>query len=321
MTTQQFHKSLNLHYIHCEKGFLLENGVIVTKEELSNKTLKQQKALINKKLKTDKLYDYTRSIAVGTLVEKQLEPVGKVVNETFLIPLIGYSLLLVSVGACIASVFFTYHFLLTWQNSYISLLLSIIMVIFSSTAFAVADYLKKQKHRFFVFMYLALWVITVSFSMYSTVAVNYASYKEKYYENITESSVANANRSEKEILQIKKENVDKEIDILKEQIAYNEEQGWGTYTFRKQLAEKQAEQGEILDREIILIQETPDITVTDSSVEETNIVYMLGEHMGIDGDMLQFIISTLPAVFIDLIAPLCLGVSVILIGKKKEENE
>lgn len=182
-------------------------------------------------------------------------------------------------------------------------LMSASVTAYSSTAFEVSVIFKYSKKYFLSVIFIMLWVFVTFFSMATTVSVFYDRF------NFTETQIAEENKevdSSKlalEMLQKKEADLRRAIDLKVKDIEYRQEREYATTAVRTELNRLESDLQKNLTEQQKLLEKTPEIKENKIQRKESLFTF-LGRLMHMEGGVLEFIMSTLSAIFVNLIAPL-----------------
>lgn len=256
-------------------------------------------------------------------------------------------MLFIGIGAIILSVYYTAIWLMEFLNPILAILLSAIMVAFSVGVFEVIIIFKENKQYLFMLPFIFLWIIVLCFSMISTVAGQYNQRMENTNEDIVEKSSNILDRKGYEILLDEqnelKERIQDKKDELKpfesimstfetvEDRENNKWLYWDTYEKIKKINKniEKLRNDLIAKRNEIknYYEEKKEEGKAAESIEETtekkiSFYIWISSILNIDAKYIEFWLSVFPAIFIDIIAPLAVAVSMFLKRKRfKEENK
>jgi hypothetical protein len=208
----------------------------------------------------------------------------------------------------------------TYLTDYVDLisawLMSASVTAYNGTAFEVSVIFKKRKRYGLTFVFITLWTMVTVFSMTTTVSVFYDRF------NFTESEIAQENkeldstRFTLELLQKKEKDLRESIEFKKKDIEYRQEKEFATTAVRNELTTLQDELQKNLTEQQELLSRQPEVKSMETKRKESLFTFM-GRLLHIDSGILEFIMSTLSAIFVNLIAPLSLTAVVELVYKKE----
>ena len=333
MLEEKISRNLGVPYIYLpeQKKFLCSNGVLFTLDEYKSGIDINSEYI--RKEKEDKLYDYAYAKSTGLLRRKRATKetiktevkesvVQKENNETvktqnnsvsvrFIISLLAFT----SIISMYISTLHTATYLFAYVDVFSSWLMSASITAYNSTAFEVSVLFHTKKRNLMASVFMLLWIFVTLFSMITTVSVFFDSF------NFTENSIAKENRSfdsarlSLELLQKKENDLRKSIEFKKKDIEYRQEKEYATTAVRKELNSLEIQLQENLSEQQGILRDIPEIT--DSTVKRKESLFgMLGRVLHIEGSIIEFIMSTLSAIFINLIAPLSLTAVTELVKKK-----
>ena len=185
----------------------------------------------------------------------------------------------------------------------------------NATAFEVAVIFKSKRRFGLAFVFITLWAMVTLFSMATTVSVFYDRFNFIETQIALENKQSVSNKLALELLQKKESDLRESIEFKKKDIEYRQEKDYATTAVRTELNELQEELQKNLSEQQLLLQETPEVTEKITKRKESLFAF-LGRLMKIEGGVLEFIMSTLSAIFVNLIAPLSLTAVTELLKKR-----
>lgn len=249
----------------------------------------------------------------------------------------------IGMGASWLSMHYTRVWLLEFLPSSLATLLSTIMILFSVASFEALLIFWANRKMLPIVIFSIVWIVVLIFSMISTVAGQYNSRISNREEITTErTEVAHARMAletyEIEESELMESLTEKRIELRASQTLYAQfdtlekrKEDWRFYWNTKKAMDDstlkieslQIRLGEIREKKRRLLKQN---LQSAGIIEETEkLVYAsfyvwLGEVLKAKPMMVQFWLSIFPALFIDIIAPLALAVSLFLNKWKKEED-
>ena len=174
-----------------------------------------------------------------------------------------------------------------------------------------------MKRNFMAFIFMLLWAMVTVFSMATTVSVFYDRFNFNETQIAQENKAIDSNKLGLELLRTKEKDLRESIEFKKKDIEYRQERDYATTAVRLELESLQKELQENLTEQQKLLEETPEV-MEEKLQKKESLFSFLGRMIGLEGGILEFIMSTLSAIFINLIAPLSLT-AVIELSKRKEK--
>lgn len=196
-----------------------------------------------------------------------------------------------------------------------SWLMSASVTAYNVTAFEVAVLFKQNKRYGLTFVFITLWVTVTVFSMATAVSVFYDRFNFNEYQVAEENKSIDSNKLALELLRTKEKDLRDAITFKKQDIQYRQEKDYATATVRSELVKLENELQENLTEQQKLLSETPEVTQEVTKKKERLFAF-LGRMLHVDSGVFEFSMSTLSAIFVNLIAPLSL-VAVAELKKKK----
>lgn len=235
-------------------------------------------------------------------------------RSIFLIILI---LAFASVCSMYESTLHTATYLFDYVDMISARLLSTAVTAYNSSAFEVSVMFHNMKRNFMAFIFMLLWAMVTLFSMATTVSVFYDRFNFNETQIAQENKTVDSNKLGLELLRTKEKDLREAIEFKKKDIEYRQEREYATTAVRLELENLQKELQENLTEQQKLLEETPEV-MEEKLQRKESLFAFLGRLIGLEGGILEFIMSTLSAIFINLIAPLSLT-AVIELNKRKEK--
>ena len=255
-----------------------------------------------------------RESALGRRVNSRADkPEAKGRNRSiFLIVLI---LAFASVCSMYESTLHTATYLFDYVDMISAWLLSTAVTAYNSSAFEVSVMFHTMKRNFMAFIFMLLWAMVTVFSMATTVSVFYDRFNFNETQIAQENKTVDSNKLGLELLRTKEKDLREAIEFKKKDIEYRQERDYATTAVRLELENLQKELQENLTEQQELLKETPEV-MEEKLQRKESLFAFLGRLIGLDGGILEFIMSVMSAVFINLISPMSLS-AVIELNKRK----
>ena len=209
----------------------------------------------------------------------------------------------------------------TYLYDYVDLisawLLSTAVTAYNSSAFEVSVMFHNMKRNFMAFIFMLLWAMVTVFSMATTVSVFYDRFNFNETQIAQENKAIDSNKLGLELLRTKEKDLRESIEFKKKDIEYRQERDYATTAVRLELENLQKELQENLTEQQKLLKETPEV-MEEKLQKKESLFSFLGRMIGLEGGILEFIMSTLSAIFINLISPMSLS-AVIELNRRKEK--
>ena len=339
MLEEKISKNLGVPYIYLpdKRKFLCSNGVLFTMEEYkSGIDIKEE---YEKRKKDDTLFDYTYAKNTGLLRKKRklnndnaekkqdLKTDNTVIKTEKVtvkaekndksVLVICLLLFFTSLVSMYISTLHTATYLFDYVDVFSAWLMSSSVTAYNSTAFEVSVLFHTKKRNLIASIFMLLWVLVTLFSMVTTISVFYDMF------NFTESQIAeenreiDANKLSLDLLQKKEKDLRDSIDFKKKDIEYRQGKEFSTNAVRQELNKLQEELQKNLSLQQKVLEETPIIAESNVNRKES-LFSFLGRNLGIEGSIIEFIMSTLSAIFVNLIAPLSLTAVTELLKQKEK---
>lgn len=287
----------NLRYVFNEDKniFMLENGVVFTRQEFNNGKATQQQ--MQERLEAGLTYDYEKFKETGELVLKNASP-----SKTL------WSMIIMLAFTVIISMYISTLHTATYLTDYVdvisSWLMSASVTVYNSTAFEISVIFSKEKRYVMASTFMILWVMVTVFSMVTTVSVFFDMYNFNEAEISEENKDIHSAVAELEMLKTKENDLRSAIDFKKKDIIYRQENYYSTIDVRKELNSLEEELQKNLTEQQAILADTPQATNEDTIKVKESLFTFLGRLIGIEGGIFEFIMSTLAAIFVNIISPL-----------------
>jgi hypothetical protein len=233
----------------------------------------------------------------------------------------SFLIILILAFASVCSMYESTLHTATYLYDYVDLisawLLSTAVTAYNSSAFEVSVMFHTMKRNFMAFIFMLLWAMVTVFSMATTVSVFYDRFNFNETQIAQENKAVDSNKLGLELLRTKEKDLRESIEFKKKDIEYRQERDYATTAVRLELESLQKELQENLTEQQKLLEETPEV-IEEKLQKKESLFSFLGRMIGLEGGILEFIMSTLSAIFINLIAPLSLT-AVIELNKRKEK--
>ena len=257
-----------------------------------------------------------------TELDKQEEIKGKIENGNVSDGrAVGFIIALLAFTSLISGYISTLHtatYLYDYVDVFSAWLMSASVTAYNATAFEVSVIFKSKRRFGLAFVFITLWAMVTLFSMATTVSVFYDRFNFIETQIALENKQTDSNKLALELLQKKESDLRESIEFKKKDIEYRQEKDYATTAVRTELNELQEELQKNLSELRLLLQETPEVTEKAAKRKESLFAF-LGRLMKIEGGVLEFIMSTMSAIFINIISPMSL-VAVAEIKTKKKRT-
>ena len=194
-------------------------------------------------------------------------------------------------------------------------LMSASVTAYNVTAFEVAVLFRQNRRYGLTFVFITLWVTVTFFSMATAVSVFYDRFNFNETTIAEENRTVDSNKLALDLLRTKENDLREAIAFKKKDIEYRQEKDYATATVRSELVKLENELQTNLSEQQKLLSETPEVTQEVTKKKEKLFAF-LGRMLHVDSGVFEFIMSTLSAVFVNLIAPMSL-VAVTELKKRK----
>lgn len=327
MLDERVSKNLGIKFVVLNRKdrqyMLCEKGVVFTKEEYINKfnTSESLQKEYKRRLENETLYDYEYAKETGLIRLLKNVPIvpekakEKISNSIIIMCVL---LFITSIGSMYISTVHTATYLFDYVDIVSAWIMSAVTTIYCSTAFEVVILFQERKRYILSSIFALLWAIVVLFSMVTTVSVFYDRYNFNTLENQTENTELDGTRLSLSILQTKEKDLRHSISLKEDDIEYRRSLDYATTAVRQELNVLQDMLQDNLTEQQSILSATPTASKAEDEAQkkETLFVY-IGRAINVDGGILSFIMSTLSAVFINLISPFTVTSVISLLNKKE----
>ena len=253
-------------------------------------------------------------------------------------------MLFITIVCSLLSINFTGIYLTRLQPKIIAYAISTVMLLFGLIGFQMGRRSKKNGHIGRAIVYFVTSIMVVSFSMISSLDVNYSRYKANHkeievVENTDDGVRLNYDLIEKQIADNKEEierlRNDTEFQKTQYVLAWDNElgknvllEGQITKTAQTKITENNESIDKLLKENKSLNEKLMEYAESGISIEEENVTDkaktltdLLGSILNISGNVIQLIFLLVPSFFIDIIGILALGAYVDKFEEKKKEEK
>lgn len=344
-----YSKLLNRNYIKTKRGFLFDNGVLLTFEEAKKKPDEIER-IFNERSAGNEKFDYHYASTTGIVRKRRsdytgrrAEPVAQVPAELVeeaeekleeqsvsipaSIQVVRLVFLLLGIGTVTLSAIYTYRFLLTTNGPFVAIVLSVSMIVFSVMAATIFVLFLQQGHWLLSAMFGILWAIVVTYSMFSTVSVNYSGYSAYRSAAIDSDSELKSAYTQYQSLKSNEERayaaVAEKQKVLDTLLNTASTPNWMISQAQSDVAKAEKVAQSYSDKVQAILSKYPDVASYEERAETaTKDIYSDLELVtGFSAEKLFFFVNMLPAVFIDIIAPVSVASATFLgglYGKKQK---
>ena len=244
---------------------------------------------------------------------RQKEAEGNSRSVFFIVILLAFT----SVISMYISTLHTATYLIDYADVISAWLMSASVTAYNATAFEVSVLFHTSKRNFMATIFMFLWVLVTLFSMATTVSVFYDQFNFQETQIANENKQIDSNKKALELLRTKEKDLRESIDFKKKDIEYRQEHDYATTAVRTELNDLQNQLQANLTEQENLLKETPEVTEEKIQRKESLFAF-LGRLLKLEGGILEFVMSTLSAIFVNLIAPLSLTAVTELMKNRKQ---
>ena len=247
----------------------------------------------------------------GNSLDRQGEKQG--FSVIFIVALLGFTSLI----SGYISTLHTATYLYDYVDMISAWLMSSSVTAYNATAFEVSVIFKSKKRYGLTFVFITLWSMVTLFSMATTVSVFYDRFNFTEAQIAQENKQSDSNKLALELLRTKEKDIREAIEFKTNDIEKKKKKDYATTAVRTELNNLQTKLQENLTEQENLLKETPEITEKVTKRKES-LFSFLGRLMHMEGGILEFIMSTMSAIFINLISPLSLTAVTELLKNNKQ---
>lgn len=330
---ERISQHLGIPFVLLPEGkYVCQNGVVFTKDEyLKGIDLASELA---KRQENGELYDYDYAKKYGILVKQKIRQGEEKEEEEYLsvelpeekqpksVIILCIALLLTSFGSMYISTVHTANYLFAYVDKISAILMSTVITIYCSSAFEIVILFFDRKRYILSFVFSLLWLLVIVFSMVTTVSIFYDNYNFSVVQLQESTKDVTSARAELSLLQKREQALIEEIKFKQQDITYRQARDYSTTAVRLELDELQKQLQQVLEKQQNIVAENPDAMKKENEVKtRDNFFVFLARWLHFNDEVLEFIMSTLGAVFINLISPFSVCVVTSLLGGMKEKVE
>lgn len=350
MLNEKSSAALGCNYVSIEnKGFLVDSGVLISKEESTLKPSKIQE-LINQRIEDADVYDYAYGKSTGFLrrIRKDRPTIKKekeapvIVKQKIRITeksIIGYLALAVAFMALVLSFMFSYLHQIKYFETLASIVFASVIVIFNTIALPLSIMFFKKRGKNFLLgcLVIVLWIPCMLYSITNMLDIMYDRTVSKVEEKYKELSSINSKATEIELKENEIKRAEQSLEDLKllsaEALTSHEYYAsLGNFSTRAHnaLEQKKKYDAEILESNASierLYNELTSMTLSLLSSEGStdnkqvkSVYHILAPMFKTDALTLEVFITMMPAMFFDLIAPIMAALVTILLSKEDKKS-
>lgn len=308
-------------YAYAKSTGLLRKKRGTAKKEEVIKVLEEHEGLRTEREEkiNDRVHEVSSELRNGTDNNRRAghyEAVRRNTNSSKSVLVICALLAFTSAISMYISTLHTATYLFDYVDVFSAWLMSASVTAYNATAFEVSVLFHTSKRNFIAVIFMFLWILVTLFSMTTTVSVFYDRFNFNEAQVALENKQADSNKLALEVLKIKENDLREAISFKKKDIEYRQEREYATTALRLELEKLQNELQANLTEQQQLLSETPEVTQEVTKRKESMFSF-LGRLIHLEGGILEFIMSTLSAIFVNLIAPLSATAVIELLKKEK----
>jgi hypothetical protein len=261
------------------------------------------------------------------VAEKQKKAVTQryIFSSAFLVTAV---MAVVGVGSAIMSAYHTSAFLYEGgKPAWAALMTGVMLILFSATAFTAARYFFNEPGavKLFGALFVVAGLAVIAYSMFSTLTVNFNQFKwrddEQAVTAVEGSEALAAHREQIRLLEEELDAVVDEVAMLRGEADYWRTQSWRRYdSIQERLTGRSEYLNSLRERHSTLVGETPRLIEVEAVSQET--VYdLLGNVLDIEEGAMRFFVYVVPACLYDILAPFALSVVLLLVDKRRKQDE
>jgi cation transport ATPase len=237
-------------------------------------------------------------------------------------------MLIVGIGSAVMSAYHTSTFLYEGgKPAWTSLLTGVMLILFSGTAFTAARYFFQEKGtlRVFGLLFTVAGLAVIFYSMFSTLTVNFNQFKwrddEQAVAAVEGSELLAAHREQVRFFEEEVQSVSDEIRRLEDEAEYWRTRSWNRYDgIVQQINSRTEYRRDAQAKRLELVSETPRLVEVEAVSQET-VYSFLADLFAVKEEAMRFFVYVVPACLYDILAPFALSVVLLLMDKRRKQNE
>ncbi len=288
-------------------------------------------------------YNQYRINPESPTIQKQSIEIPRQSKRDILLIVIRIVMAIIGMGAAYLSMHYTRMWLLEFLSPFLSTLLSSIMILFSVASFETILIFWANRKIFPIVVFSIVWVVVLLFSIMSTIAGQYNARISSREEITVERTEVAHTRMELETYEVEErelmENLaEKRVELKASSVLFSQfdtlekrKEDWRFYwNIKKAMDDStvkiesiQIQLKEIREKKRSLLEQSRKTAGIVKGTEElvyASFYMWLGIVLKVKPMLVQFWLSVFPAIFIDVIAPLSISISLFL-NKWRKENE
>jgi hypothetical protein len=234
----------------------------------------------------------------------------------------------VGIGSAVMSAYHTSTFLYEGgKPAWASVMTGAMLILFSATAFTAARYFFNEQGavKLFGALFVVAGLAVIAYSMFATLTVNFNQFKwrddEQAVAAVEGSEALAAHRDQIRLLEEEIDAVADEVTVLRREADYWRTQSWRRYdSIQERLTGRSEYLNSLRERHSTLVGETPRLVEVEAVSQET-IYDLLGNVLDIEEDAMRFFVYVVPACLYDILAPFALSVVLLLVDKRRKQDE
>ena len=328
-----FSEALQTKYIKIGEGFLTDAGVYFTRAESKMHKADALRKIYLERLHSTKLYDYAYAVSTGILRAHKDQESVKAKAEKTLVPtkskfdtvmFIRIASALIATIASVVLFSYTSEYFSKSNGPFRSNAFAAIILAFNILAVDISIYFFMMKKRLMAWSFIFLLAITVPFSMFATVDVSYTNYFNSQAQEINTKVEASADMLsvQKDAMKAKLEAMNAAIRVRDAAALDEKTPQWYLSQLSSAVSKATDDYNKTYADYMKTVEATPE-AVSNSATKtlKKDLFNAIEDAWHIPRFKVYFVINTLPAVFLDVIASLMAAIALFLGGKKDERRE
>jgi hypothetical protein len=331
--SERYSKVINVKYVMLKDCFITETGVRFSKSELAGAPSDTIKRLYIDRLKNSDMYDYAFAKSTGVARRhKDQAPLKNAAKEIIKnnsmkvdsILLLRVFAAVLAVSASILLFSYTEEYFSKFNGAFRSIAFAAIIIVFNIVAFDIVIFFVISKKKRLAAAVAVLLLVTIPLSMFATIDVSYTSYFASQVKSINVKTEASADllAQQKDSLDLKMKAMSSAIKVRDDAALNPATPQWYLSQLSSAVSKATNDYNAAYSDYKKTIEATPE-AVSNKEVKTLNqdLFGAIEDAWGIPKFKMYFAVNTLPAVFLDIIAPLMGAVAMFLGGDKNGRRD
>lgn len=326
--TEKFSEALQTKFLSLKDYLITETGVLFTKKELAGQSGDAVKKLYRDRLANSELYDYAFAKSTGvarrhkdqaSLKSEANEIIKRDKNKIDVILFIRVASAIISIVASVVLFSYTSEYFSKSNTAFRSNAFAAIILSFNILAFDLVVLFFMMKMRALAWSMIALLLVTIPFSMFATVDVSYTNYFSSQAQDVNVAVEASADllSVQKDALKTKLEAMNAAIRVRDAAALDPSTPQWYLSQLSTAVTKSTNDYNSFYEDFKKNLSATPEAASSQTTKSlKKDLFNAIEDAWGIPRFKSYFVVNTLPAVFLDIIAPLMAAIAMFLGGKR-----